>query len=312
MDANYIGELLIKAEGLKADGQAYEDLFTNVQKLKNSSFKKIKPYGRYGDRKNDGFIVDSGTYFQVFAPENIKNSRTIVKAVEKLEEDFNGLYSHWGQTSTILHFKYVVNDKQKGCPAPVEQKLIELKVKFPLIEFTSYTLDDLILDFNSLTLNQKYSVVGYIPSFDNLTTISIPAISDTIEHLKNIASDFKEVTETLDQEELHSKIKFNNLGESIKELIEKAETQSYLIEDYFSSNQNKQLKTLVRDNLNYIYQKEKRNNGEFDLLTGAASFFAILNKISSDRSKESMNSSLVLMSYFFISCDIYEKPITII
>jgi hypothetical protein len=308
MNENHIAELSIIVKGMKSDGQAYEDLFTSIKKLISPTFKKIRAYGNIGDRKNDGFDPDSGTFYQVFAPEDIEKNRTVVKAVSKLEEDFNGLKTHWGETEPIKHFKYVVNDKQKGCPAPVEQKLIELRTKYTNITFSSYTLDDLISDFNSLTLDKKHSIVGFIPSFDNLTTISIPAISNTIEHLKNIAANSVKPDETFDQEELHSKIEFNNLGSDIAELIEKAETQTYLIEDYFTNNQNKKLKTLVRDCLNYIYEEEKGNNHSFDKLTGPSSFFSILNKLSPDSSKDSMNASLLLISYFFISCDIYEKP----
>ena len=311
MSRKYIEEMSIKVLVLQANGQAYEDIFADINKKVNSDFKKIKAYGNIGDRKNDGFIPSSGTYFQVYAPEDIGKERTVVKAVSKLEEDFKGLKTHWDHLNPIKHYKFAVNDKLKGCPPPVEQKMAELKLLYPDITFSTYTLDDLIKDYNSLGYDDKQSIVGYIPSSLSLTTVDIPAISRTIEHLKTIVGEDIKPDETYDQEELFAKIKFNNLGPHISELIQKSETQTFLLEDYFSNHQNKKLKTLVRDNLNYIYEEEKEKHISFDNLSGPSSFFSILNKVSTDTSSDSMNASLLLISYYFISCDIYEKQITV-
>ncbi len=308
MSQKHIEELSFKVKALKANGQVYEDLFNDIQKKVNPNFKKIKAYGNIGDRKNDGFLPDNGSYYQVYAPDDINKERTVVNAVEKLEDDFKGLLKHWNNFVPIKHFKFVLNDKESGCPPPVEQKLAELRNSYPSITFNSYTFDDLLLDYGSLSSEDKQSIVGYIPNLIGLSTVRIPAISDAIDNLKKIVGKTPAPDETYDQAELFTKIEFNKLGSNISNLISNAETQTYLLDEYFSNHSNKRLKSLVRDLLNHIYEEEREKYDLFDDISGPASFFNILSRISVDKTNDSRNASLLLISYFFIACDIYEKP----
>ena len=63
---------MFKVRVHESDGNAFESLFTTVMRYSDKGFKPVKPQGRLGDRKNDGFIKEKGTYYQVFAPENLK------------------------------------------------------------------------------------------------------------------------------------------------------------------------------------------------------------------------------------------------
>ena len=47
----------------ESNGNAFEDLFCDVMRASNKNFKKVKPQGRIGDRKNDGFIQSEGKYY---------------------------------------------------------------------------------------------------------------------------------------------------------------------------------------------------------------------------------------------------------
>ena len=59
---------------LKADKQAFEDLFTEIMNYKEADFRSIKPWGNIGDRKNDGYIRSRGIFYQVYASEDIRKS----------------------------------------------------------------------------------------------------------------------------------------------------------------------------------------------------------------------------------------------
>lgn len=39
-------------------------------------------------------LIKTGTYYQVFAPEDITKDKTIYDAAKKLEQDFRGLYEN--------------------------------------------------------------------------------------------------------------------------------------------------------------------------------------------------------------------------
>ena len=102
----------------KADGQAFEDIFTAIMNYAEPDFQPIRPWGNIGDRKNDGYIESKGIFFQVFAPEDTEKSYPNI--IKKLENDFKGLFEKW---SPVKKFYFVVNDKYKGVNADCEQAI---------------------------------------------------------------------------------------------------------------------------------------------------------------------------------------------
>src|SRR5450432_2623348 len=93
----------------ESDAQAYEDLFVRAMVYADPNFRPVKPHGNAGDRKNDGFNSTTGTYYQVYAPEDIR--RSAGNALKKLREDFSGLKAFWDGLYPVRRFFYVVNDK---------------------------------------------------------------------------------------------------------------------------------------------------------------------------------------------------------
>lgn len=308
MSQRIYAELKFTLLAIKSEGQAYEDLFNQVMKKRYPSFKKVQAYGNIGDRKNDGFNPSSGHYYQVFAPANVDKQRTVVDAVAKLEVDFNGLVTNWNDIVPISSFSFVVNDKQKGCPAPVEQKIGIMNRDIVGKDFSTFTMDDLIEEFLQLDVPNQESIIGYIPRPDRLTTLSIPALTETIQHLCETTEVPPRDEEDLRQEEFEAKIEFNNLDDSIKELMERAEMQTYVLDEYFNRNQDKTLKNFIRDILKHTYQNEKALYHENTAVNASIIFYKILDKCAIEPTKDAINSGIALIAYFFISCDIYEKP----
>lgn len=54
------------------------------------NFQPVKAYGNIGDRKNDGFVSQTGIYYQVYAPRDVNKEKTVGDAVKKLETDLKG------------------------------------------------------------------------------------------------------------------------------------------------------------------------------------------------------------------------------
>jgi hypothetical protein len=106
----------------KADGQAFEDIFTAIMNYAEPDFQQIKPWGNIGDRKNDGYIKTKGIFYQVFAPEDIQKSYP--NAIIKLQKDFIGLKTHW---TPINEFYFVLNDKFQGVNAGCDKAIQEIK-----------------------------------------------------------------------------------------------------------------------------------------------------------------------------------------
>lgn len=91
----YIADILFRIKILQYKGQAFEDFFVFVMTKAEPNFQPVKAYGNIGDRKNDGFVSQTGIYYQVYAPRDVNKEKTVGDAVKKLETDFKGLYDKW-------------------------------------------------------------------------------------------------------------------------------------------------------------------------------------------------------------------------
>ena len=49
-------------------------------------FRPVKAHGSIGDKKNDGYDSKTGTYYQVYAPDDVR--KTQGEALSKLRRDF--------------------------------------------------------------------------------------------------------------------------------------------------------------------------------------------------------------------------------
>jgi len=145
----------------ESDGQAYEDLFVRIMQYANSSFRPVRASGRSGDRKNDGFDSKSGTYFQVYAPEDIR--KTDSYAIKKLQEDFRGLKAFWDGVYAVQRFFFVVNDKYRGVSSNLEKELAGIQAKYSLLEAGPFLAKDLEAQLFGLTKDQIVSIIGHIP-----------------------------------------------------------------------------------------------------------------------------------------------------
>jgi hypothetical protein len=107
-----VARILFQNKIHKANGQAFEDLFTAIINYAEPEFEAIKPWGKIGDRKNDGYIKSKGLFYQVYSPEEI--GKSYAKVISKLKTDFTGLIKQW---SPVNEFYFVVNDKYNNIMA---------------------------------------------------------------------------------------------------------------------------------------------------------------------------------------------------
>lgn len=131
---------------LKKNGTEFQSFFWDFMKITTPDFEPVKPYGKIGDCKNDGFIKDKGIYYQIYAPEDPADKQ--VAAANKMFNDFEGLYEHWNNPYPIKKFFFVFNDKDLGLSEPLFSKLSGLKTKYPDIEFeilTPKNIEDSVL-----------------------------------------------------------------------------------------------------------------------------------------------------------------------
>lgn len=304
---SYMSKIIFKNQIYKYDGQQFEDLFVNIISRIYTEFQAVKAYGRIGDQKNDGFDMTSGTYYQIYGPEDINKGQTIQSAVTKLEQDFIGLVKHWDNLCKIKVFNFVINDKYKGIPSPIIQKCLELgnREEYKDISLKIFSAIDLEREFEKLDKSQVQEIVGFVPNPD-IELINMDALKETVEYLLNMETDYNQ-QEILSVPDFNSKIEFNDLSYRISSLLSTGLYQVGGLEDYFKLNPG--VNSILQKKFSGLYlESQKKIPGEGENASDTR-FMYILNEASPQRTSAIQSSVLVLMSYYFSSCDIFEEPI---
>ncbi len=290
-----IARILFRNKIHEANGQAFEDIFTRTMEYANEEFRSIKPWGSIGDRKNDGYIKSEGTYFQVYAPEDI--TKSYVDLVRKMEKDFLGLIGQW---KPVNNFYFVVNDKYRGVNADCEQILQGLKDKYKLKDSKILTAKDIENTLFSLDDDQIYTIVGFLPDPSCLKNMDFSILNEVVSHIMELPIDVSKET-NLVVPDFYEKIKFNGLSETTADYLNSGFLKVVYLNDYLSNNSDFVADSL-RDKLNEVYLQEKEK------YSGDELFWNIVNILSPKAQQIYQTTVIILMAKYFETCDIFEEP----
>lgn len=294
-DEKHISRILFKNKIHEADGQKFEDLFSAIMNYKESDFTQIKPWGNIGDRKNDGYIRSKGIYFQVHAPEDITTKYPEV--VKKIQTDFCGLQSQW---KNIQEFYYVVNDKYKGVNADAEQLLETIKQANGLKECKFIMAKDLENMLYGLDDDQIITIAGNIPDPANLSSLNYDILNEILVHLKG--KPLNNGSEKIVAPNWDEKIKFNNLTNNENIRLTNGYFQLGTLSEYLKNNSDFTAQEL-QNKINGMYKELSMS------YSGVELFWELVGEISPRSSAEYQASSIVIMSMYFETCDIFEEPV---
>lgn len=306
LEQHYIEKILFDNRIYKCSGQEFEYFFIEVMRKKNENIIAVKAYGNSGDMKNDAFDPETGTYYQVFSPEDITRNNTISSAIKKLKNDFQGLYNHWHSICPIRTFYFVINDKYKGVPAPIEQEILNLRTQMKSENIEIYIFDSSKLQriFFSLDSYSKTEIVGYISNV-RFSLLEMNALQETIEFLinKEFPSD---QNENLSVPDFENKIEFNHLSEIVRNKLIEGSYQEGLLQDYFDRHPS--VKEELQRKFLFLYKKAKESIPDTVENYADRRFFDILSQACPKKTTAIQACAHVLMSYYFASCDIFEEP----
>ncbi len=303
LDELYIARRLFQLEIYKRNGQDFENLFSKTMRLYNTEFVQVKPQGIFGDRKNDGFIKSQGIYFQVYAPEDATTKEK--ETIEKLVTDFNGLYSYWNaQVTPIKEFNFVLNDKYNGAYATLYVELTKIETKHSIIKckpFLAQHLEDIFLKLPHLHIED---ILGKIPNAEDIS-LEVSVLNEVIDYLISLKSGYK-IDSFPVNPDFEEKLRFNLLSEPIVNLLQYGSYQNGALEEYFKVNS-----TFTKEDLKQtfykLYQKALNDIDESEKKSDLIFLYILQNAYPKDE-KIFQDAILVLMSYFFSYCDIFEEP----
>lgn len=218
--------LKFRAVFLESKGGAFETLFsTLMRKAYGNDFVPCRPWGRDGDRKNDGILLSEKTLFQVYAPNELSKDKT----VRKIREDFQGALEHWGgQFSTWV---FLHNDSENALPPHAIAEIISLQESHPDLNIEQRGYDYLRETLQRIPLPALEDWLGEALTAEDLREVGFEDLKVVLSHIEStpapIVTEIREVSP--------GKLKANALSQDAMEILKLGMTKAPLVERFFES-----------------------------------------------------------------------------
>ena len=309
-DEKYLSRIRFQNKIYSSDAQEFENLFTKIMGYRYHDFRAVKPQGPLGDMKNDGYILNTGMFYQVYGPEDI--AKSIETSINKLKEDSEGLINKWSNEVKINKFNYVVNDKNKGANVTVHQKLLKLdsilekiatdnKINTGLI--VAKDLENILFELDEDSI---ISIIGLPPRTNAIYDVDYNALNEVVNHILNLPA--KDYTDELYVPDFDEKIKFNGLSKIIARRLDSAAINYGDVEVYFE-NQGDFLRDDIKNRFKQLYDEAKNKISEEEENFADRRYMYILEKSMPKDDKNSIQQAVeCLLAFYFESCDIFEAP----
>lgn len=112
---------------LAKKGAAFEKLFSRIMAhAYPGDFEPVRPYGKLGDLKCDGYRASDKTVFQCYGP----STPTLKELLSKMTRDFEGAVTHWGSR---MERWSLVHNADDGLPAPATRLLADFRDAHPTL-----------------------------------------------------------------------------------------------------------------------------------------------------------------------------------
>jgi hypothetical protein len=303
-EEKYLARLILKTKIYEAEKQAFEDLFTKIKQNEDGNFKQVKPQGRLGDGKCDGFNALREEYYQVYAPEELSGNEATM--LSKMDSSVNGLITFWQEKEfKVSKFYYVVKDNYKNVYALLHTNTKSIAKKYS-IECEILTCKNIEDTFLSLDEDKIIDIIGIIPDPLDIDSVEYGVMQEVIAFLlQSKAPKIKE--EIPNHPDFEKKIIFNSLSKAVADFLNAGQRQNFVIKEYFELN-SKFTKEELRQIFNDIYQQAVREIPDSETKNDEI-FQFIADKSSPKNIFAFHNAVYVLMAYYFEYCDIFETPI---
>ncbi|RJR44132.1 MAG: hypothetical protein C4576_13415 [Desulfobacteraceae bacterium] len=279
---------------LRARGDEFQTFFERLMGLAyKADFMACRPWGRQGDRKNDGFLKSERRLFQVYAP----NEMEATKAIAKIKEDFEGARVHWGEHFDKWSFVHNATD---GLPPHVQMLILDFEKANQDITLEPWGLEELRSIFRRLSPDDCALWFGIAPTERTKVQLGFKDIQVVLESLAGKAT--SPITAVRDVPS--GKIEANDISETVASLIKNGMVKAPLVSAFFDSWHDETL----GERLAVAFRSE------YEHLRGTMHPNQIFSELQAwvgggqRGTAEHEMAVLAVLAYYFERCDIFEEP----
>ena len=296
--SRYYYELAFENRFLKFKGMEFQRFFSELMGLAYpGDFKPVRPWGKDGDQKCDGLLSSKMMLFQVYAPNELEQAKTLAK----IEVDFHGAVAHWAEHFETWTF---VHNSTEGLSPEVTKALGNLKGGVPAkkVEIWSHSeLRNIVFELRDSDINKllgpplttldvlHVSMKDLKPILDSVARADIPADAD----VRPVPPD---------------KLRHNKLSDGVAQFLALGVRKSRLVDDYFRNNADPQLGDKVAESFRAQYRSLKEVGLDPDAIFRELWKFTCGTGL--DHSPKHEAAVLAVLAHLFERCDIFERPET--
>lgn len=278
---------------MEKKGNAFQDFFSDImEKRYPEEFRRIRPWGNVGDKKNDGYFPGKSTFFQLYAPNEASASETI----KKIEEDFNGALEKWDMKKWIF-----VHNSMQGLGPDVSKKLDEIAEANPTIIITHWGFAEIRNQVIRLSEIDLISLFGAAPSSNDMQDLGFESL---VVVVKTIARGGP--SKDIDLRPVPpDKILSNALSEDVVTLLRAGMRKAKLVEDFFATWHDPEFGDEIAEAFNNKYRDLKKDRS----LTPDEIFNKLWEFAGGAKKGTPAHEAAILavLAHFFEKCDIFER-----
>ena len=286
--------LCFKIACLEKSGTEFQSFFEKIMKKHDDSFVLVKPSGREGDWKSDGYSSRTGTYYQVYAPEGEK----VKEGIKKIRDDFEGAKKKWGEKLKGWIFVW---SSVPALPPQVANCIETIKSENGHLAIDFWRDDSLWKVVEALTAEERSELLGPVPKIDP-SDITAAEIETLLDYLTE--QEIDETAEDLDLTDISKKLERNGFSSQIKSIITMGIPAAKVVEGYVGGKHPDPLfSTKVSRSLVAEYKKAAAElNDDSDAI-----FTRLAQRLVSGKGETYYWPAVGILAYYFELCDIFKK-----
>lgn len=275
-------------------GSEFETLFQRIMKsIYQQDFINVIPYGKQGDQKCDGILLNARKLFQVYAPAQ-PNQQELCK---KLQVDFEGAVQYWGADfdTWVFVYKHYFGD---GVPPDVLHLIQSLKksTSKQIEVWSKAECSQLFHELPKIALKEWY---GDMP--DRSTTFGFTDLKPLFNHLTNYEADIKMTITPF----IGDKISANLFNQATAEIIKNSMSKVDKVSEYLRVCSDIELGERARTAFADKYQSFKSQGLDANQMFFLFEEWLADGHLTPANQRQAIST---LITYFFEKCDIFESP----
>lgn len=288
-------EMSLKLAFLTKKGAEYQDFFSTIMEKRHpADFMRVRPWGKVGDKKNDGYLGSRRMLFQCYAPSEMSAS----ECVAKIKEDFQGALPHWQKHFDTWVF---VHNSRDGLPPHVVEELLALRETHQPLNIIHWGPEDLLGEALQLSEASLASLLGTPPSQASMVKLSVVDLEPILDQIAlqppATDPDLRPVPAT--------KLQHNLLSDHVGILLKAGMSRADVVSRYFRMQSDRLRRDRLAESFRSRYQALREQ------CIAPDDVFAELQRFAGGGQPASAArqcATLAVLAFFFEECDIFERP----